>query len=129
VIPDRISGGTPITVTPTFRAAEVYAPVTKYAVMASSVQELPHVMRRAYQAMRSGKPGPVLVEVPNRSSRRPFEGTLDYKPVPVLSQRAGSRRGERSGTHAARGQKSGDLGGAGRCITPKPAERLALWRS
>src|SRR5882762_8445045 len=36
---------------PTFRAAEVYRPVTKYAAMASSVQELPDLMRRAYQAM------------------------------------------------------------------------------
>jgi acetolactate synthase-1/2/3 large subunit len=71
-------------VKPTFRAAEVYAPVTKYAAMASSVQELPVVMRRAYQAMRSGKPGPVLVEVPNPVFEATFEGTLDYKPVPVM---------------------------------------------
>ena len=69
---------------PTFRAAEVYAPVTKYSAMASSVQELPHVMRRAYHAMRSGKPGPVLVEVPNPVFEATFEGTLDYKPVPVM---------------------------------------------
>jgi acetolactate synthase-1/2/3 large subunit len=69
---------------PTFRAAEVYAPVTKYSVMASSVQELPHVMRRAYQAMRSGKPGPVLVEVPNPVFDATFEGTIDYKAVPVM---------------------------------------------
>ncbi|MEA2984014.1 MAG: hypothetical protein QOD94_268, partial [Alphaproteobacteria bacterium] len=71
-------------ITPTFRAAEVYAPVTKYSAMASSVQELPHVMRRAYQAMRSGKPGPVLVEVPNPVFDATFEGTLDYQPVPVM---------------------------------------------
>ena len=74
-------------ITPTFRAAEVYAPVTKYSAMASSVQELPHVMRRAYQAMRSGKPGPVLVEVPNPVFDATFEGTLDYKPVPVMRRR------------------------------------------
>ncbi len=71
-------------VTPTFRAAEVYAPITKYSVMAPSVQELPNVMRRAYQAMRSGKPGPVLVEVPNPVFEAEFEGTLDYKPVPIM---------------------------------------------
>ena len=71
-------------ISPTFRAAEVYAPVTKYSAMASSVQELPQVMRRAYQAMRSGKPGPVLVEVPNPVFDATFEGTLDYKPVPVM---------------------------------------------
>jgi acetolactate synthase I/II/III large subunit len=68
---------------PTFRAAEVFAPVTKWSAMASSVQELPDLMRRAYQAMRSGKPGPVLVEVPNPVFEASFEGKLDYVPVPV----------------------------------------------
>jgi acetolactate synthase-1/2/3 large subunit len=41
-------------------------------------------MRRAYQAMRSGKPGPVLVEVPNPVFEAEFEGNIDYKPVPVM---------------------------------------------
>jgi acetolactate synthase I/II/III large subunit len=68
---------------PTFRAADVFAPVTKWSAMASSVQELPDLMRRAYQAMRSGKPGPVLVEVPNPVFEASFEGKLDYVPVPV----------------------------------------------
>ena len=68
---------------PTFRAAEVYRPVTKWSAMASSVEELPDVMRRAYQALRSGKPGPVLVEIPNPVFEANFEGKLDYTPVPV----------------------------------------------
>ena len=51
---------------PTFRAAEVYRPVTKWSACAHTVQELPLVMRRAYQAMRSGKGGPVMVEVPTK---------------------------------------------------------------
>src|ERR1700716_119058 len=49
---------------PTFRAAEVYRPVTKWSAMAYLVQELPRLMRRAFHAMRSGKVGPVLLEVP-----------------------------------------------------------------
>jgi acetolactate synthase-1/2/3 large subunit len=77
-------GGDRQHVTPTFRAAEVYAPVTKYSAMVASVQEIPHVMRRAYQAMRSGKPGPVLVEVPNPVFEAEFDGSIDYKPVPIM---------------------------------------------
>src|SRR5262249_10539888 len=69
---------------PTFRAAEVFRPVTKWSAMVASVQEIPEVMRRAYQAMRSGKPGPVLVEVFTDVFDAPFEGKLDYKPVPVM---------------------------------------------
>ena len=68
---------------PNFRAAEVFTPVTKWSALASSVQELPDLMRRAYQAMRSGKPGPVLVEVPNPVFEATHEGKLDYVPVPV----------------------------------------------
>src|SRR5215469_11050873 len=40
-------------------------------------------MRRAYHAMRSGKGGPVLVEVPAEVWEAEFEGDLDYAPVPV----------------------------------------------
>jgi acetolactate synthase-1/2/3 large subunit len=69
---------------PTFRAAEVYRPVTKWSAMASSVQELPDLLRRAYQAMRSGKPGPVLLEIPNPVFEAEFQGELNYKPVPSL---------------------------------------------
>src|ERR1700741_2978115 len=61
---------------PTFRAADVFRPVTKWCAVASSVQELPELMRRAFQAMRSGKPGPVLVEVPNPVFDATFEGKL-----------------------------------------------------
>jgi acetolactate synthase-1/2/3 large subunit len=68
---------------PTFRAADVYRPVTKWAGLAHSVQELPDLMRRAYQAMRSGKGGPVMVEVPNEIFEAEFKGEIDYTPVPV----------------------------------------------
>jgi acetolactate synthase-1/2/3 large subunit len=69
---------------PTFRAAEVFRPVTKASAMVSTVQEIPAVMRRAYQAMRSGKPGPVMVEVYTEVFEAEFEGPLNYQPVPVM---------------------------------------------
>ncbi len=68
---------------PVFRAADVYRPVTKWSALAHSVQELPDLMRRAYSAMRSGKGGPVLVEVPNEIFEAEFTGKLDYVPVPA----------------------------------------------
>lgn len=66
---------------PTFRAAEVFAPVTKWSAMAHSIQELPDLMRRAYHLMRTGKSGPVLVEIPNDVFDADFDGELDYQPV------------------------------------------------
>jgi acetolactate synthase-1/2/3 large subunit len=68
---------------PVFRAADVYRPVTKWSALAHSVQELPDLMRRAYHAMRSGKGGPVMVEVPNEVFEAEYKGELDYTPVPV----------------------------------------------
>jgi acetolactate synthase-1/2/3 large subunit len=81
-----LSGGMPLSrqyVRPVFRAADVYRPVTKWSALAHSVQELPDLMRRAYHAMRSGKPGPVLIELPEAVAEAEFEGTLDYTAVPV----------------------------------------------
>jgi acetolactate synthase I/II/III large subunit len=70
-------------VRPVFRAADVYRPVTKWSAMAHSVQELPDLMRRAYHAMRSGKGGPVLVEIPNEIFEAEYKGEIDYTPVTV----------------------------------------------
>jgi len=66
---------------PVFRSADVFRPVTKWAALAHDVQELPDLFRRAYQLMRSGKGGPVLVEVPNEVFEADFKGPLDYQPV------------------------------------------------
>ncbi|MEA2964977.1 MAG: hypothetical protein QOI46_5075 [Alphaproteobacteria bacterium] len=69
-------------VRPTFRAADVYRPVTKWSALAHTVEELPELMRRAYHAMRSGKGGPVLIEIPAEVWEAEYRGELDYMPVP-----------------------------------------------
>jgi acetolactate synthase-1/2/3 large subunit len=82
-----VSGGMPLAkqyVRPAFRAADVYRAATKWSALAHNVQELPDLLRRAYQAMRSGKAGPVLIEVPDEVSEAEFKGTLNYQPVPML---------------------------------------------
>ena len=81
-----IAGGMPLGrqyVRPVFRAASVFRPVTKWSALAHSVQELPDLMRRAYHAMRSGKAGPVLIEVPDEVFTAEYQGRLDYAQVPV----------------------------------------------
>ena len=71
---------------PTFDAAEVYAPVTKWSARAHAVAEVPELMRRAFQAMRTGKGGPVLVEIPAEVWEEELDAPLDYEPV--VPQRA-----------------------------------------
>ena len=68
---------------PLYRAAESMKTVTKYAALAHDVQELPTLMRRAFQALRSGRGGPVLIEIPDEVFEAEFKGTLDYAPVPA----------------------------------------------
>jgi acetolactate synthase-1/2/3 large subunit len=82
-----VSGGMPLAkqyVRPAFRAADVYRAVTKWSALAHNVQELPDLLRRAYQAMRTGKAGPVLIEVPDEIAEAEFKGPLNYQPVPML---------------------------------------------
>ena len=64
---------------PIFDAAEVYAPVTKWSARAHAAAELPELMRRAFQAMRTGKGGPVLVEVPAEVWEEELAAPLDYR--------------------------------------------------
>lgn len=66
---------------PTFSAVDVYRPVTKWAARAHSAAELPELMRRAFHAMRTGKGGPVLVEIPAETWEEEVPGALDYAPV------------------------------------------------
>lgn len=66
---------------PTFSAVDVFAPVTKWAARAHSVRDLPDLLRRAYHAMRTGKGGPVLLEIPAEVWEAEFTGDLDYDPV------------------------------------------------
>src|SRR4029453_16981715 len=68
---------------PVFRAAQVYKPVTKWSALAHNVQELPDLMRRAYHAMRTGKAGPVMVEIPDEGFEPGFRGGVDSQPVPM----------------------------------------------
>jgi acetolactate synthase-1/2/3 large subunit len=50
-----------------FQEADVVGvtrPVTKYNVLVKSISELPRVIREAYHIARTGRPGPVLVDLP-----------------------------------------------------------------
>ena len=114
-----IPGGLPLArqyVRPVFRAAEVYRPVTKWSALAHNVQELPDLMRRAYHAMRSGKGGPVMVEVPDEVFEAEFKGELDYTPVPVQRMAPDPDAVQEGRADAARGEEPADPGRAGRAL-------------
>ena len=66
---------------PPFSAVDVFAPITKWSARAHSVGAIPDLMRQAYHAMRTGKGGPVLLEIPLEVWDEEFNGELTYEPV------------------------------------------------
>jgi acetolactate synthase-1/2/3 large subunit len=68
-------------VRPVFSAVDNYAHVTKWAANVNHIERIPELMRRAFYQLRTGKPGPVLVEIPRDVMSGEYRGELDYTPV------------------------------------------------
>jgi tartronate-semialdehyde synthase len=65
----------------------VVAPVTKWAVQVKEAAQMPWVFREAFRVARSGRPGPVLVDLPIDVQRQEIEwdSAVDVPlPVPVV---------------------------------------------
>ena len=56
--------------------------MTKWAARVHHVSDLPHLLRRAFQQLRGGRPGPVLLELPEAILSATFDGAIDYHAVP-----------------------------------------------
>lgn len=65
---------------PTFDAVENFRHVTKFAADVNQPGRVSELMRRAFHQLRSGKPGPVLIQLPTDMDTD-IGGDLDYKPV------------------------------------------------
>jgi acetolactate synthase-1/2/3 large subunit len=71
---------------PAFDAVKSFESITKWAARAHSVEEIPSLMRRAFHLLRSGRGGPVLIEIPAPLWQMELTGAFDYAPVsPVRS--------------------------------------------
>ena len=75
-------------VPPTFDAIKHYSGITKWADMIPTTRSIPNRLRRAFTLLRSGRPGPVMLEVPVDVARAEFEGPLEYAP-PAPARTAG----------------------------------------
>ncbi len=68
-------------VSPNFSAVDNYRNVTKWLAQVNQIERIPELMRRAFYHLRTGKFGPVLIEIPRNIWEEEFEGDLDYTPV------------------------------------------------
>ena len=65
-----------------FRSVEAYASVTKWTEEITLANQVPEIMRRAFSYMKMGRPGPVLVEIPNDAAIEEFPAaSINYTPV------------------------------------------------
>ncbi len=65
--------------------AEIARPVTKWSVLVRETAQLPWVFREAFRIARSGRPGPVLIDLPlnvQKGSDLEYDPELD-SPLPV----------------------------------------------
>jgi thiamine pyrophosphate-dependent acetolactate synthase large subunit-like protein len=75
-------------VQPNFNAVASMGAITKRAEPVLLANEVGNVMRRAFSALRNGRGGPALVEIPNDVVRSDLTEALDY--TPVISARYGA---------------------------------------
>ncbi len=82
-----LPGGNPLDmlfVRPNFFAAKTWEPVLKRVEVITRPDQTGNVMRRAFHALRSGRPGPVLVEMPGDVCTMP----IPDKAPPYVSPKA-----------------------------------------
>ncbi|WP_153398261.1 glyoxylate carboligase [Ornithinicoccus halotolerans] len=77
--------------------ASIAAPVTKWAVTVKEGAQVPGAFQKAFQLMRSGRPGPVLLDLPLDVQQTEIEFNPEtYAPLPVERPRATRAQVERA---------------------------------
>ncbi len=75
-----------------FQAVDIESiakPVTKWAVTVREPAQVPRAFQQAFHLMRSGRPGPVLIDLPFDVQMGEIEFDVDtYEPLPVYKARA-----------------------------------------
>jgi tartronate-semialdehyde synthase len=72
-------------------------PVTKWAVTVREPGLVPRVFQQAFHVMRSGRPGPVLIDLPIDVQTAEIEFDIDtYEPLPVYKPAASRRQVEKA---------------------------------
>jgi acetolactate synthase-1/2/3 large subunit len=65
-----------------FQEADTFGitiPVVKHNFLVKNANDLPRIVREAHYIATTGRPGPVLIDVPKDISQGPFTGTLDVE--------------------------------------------------
>jgi acetolactate synthase I/II/III large subunit len=73
---------------PTFMNQPHYDLITKYTASPVTADEVPYRLRQAFQALRSGRPQPAMVDISEDVAEMALSGPLDYQPVRAVRSAA-----------------------------------------
>ena len=74
---------------PNFYPTRSYETITKWSEEMNIVERIPDLMRRAFTKLRTGRPGPVLLEIPQDVATAELpEELFDYEPPAAVLQQA-----------------------------------------
>jgi len=93
---------------------EIAKPVTKWAVQVKEAAQLPWIFREAFRIARSGRPGPVLIDLPIDVQKQDIEwdSSID-SPLPVPAVKPAPARVERALDLLLRAERPLILAGGG----------------
>jgi len=110
-----------------FQAVDIESiakPVTKWAVTVMEPAQVPRVFQQAFHLMRSGRPGPVLIDLPFDVQMAEIEFDPDtYEPLPVYKPAASRRQVEKALSLLIEAERPLIVAGGG-VVNADAAERL-----
>jgi len=100
-----------------FQAVDIESiakPVTKWAVTVREPAQVPRAFQQAFHLMRSGRPGPVLIDLPFDVQMAEIEFDIDsYEPLPVYKPSASRKQIEKALEMLATAEKPVIVAGGG----------------
>jgi tartronate-semialdehyde synthase len=104
--------------------ADIAKPVAKWAVTVMEPAQVPGTFQKAFQIMREGRPGPVLVDLPMDVQLGEIDFDVDsYEPLPVAKPAATRKQAEKALTMMAASEHPLIVAGGG-VINADAAELL-----
>lgn len=94
--------------------ASIAAPVSKWATTVLEPAQVPYVFQKAFQIMRSDRPGPVLIDLPFDVQMAEIEFDIDsYEPLPVSKPRTSRKQAEKAMAILAQAERPLIVAGGG----------------
>ena len=107
--------------------AEIAKPVTKMSVTIKEAAQVPGTFAKAFQLMRTGRQGPVFIELPSDVQMAEIEFDIDsYEPLPIATPAMTKRQAQRVLDMIAQAECPILMAGGGVLIAGAEAEFLAL---